>query len=221
MLPSLQAKVMQVLEKRTMRRLGETEERPVDVRLIASTHRDLEQMMKAGTFREDLWYRLSLARVELPPLRERKGDTQLLAQHFLYELAERTGRVRPHGFSPAALKALERFSWPGNVRQLRATVDSAFLLARGELIQIGDLSPELQGSKNTLDPASEQALGTWSEASQVGRLQIGQRYLSAVLQRYEGNVVDAAQHAGVERESFYRLLRKHEVDPTQYRKESD
>ena len=221
MLPSLQAKLTRVLEERTIRRVGEGEERPVNVRLIAATHRNLEEMVQAGTFREDLWYRLNVARVTLPPLRERRDDIELLAQYFHREIAGRSGKKGPRAFSPQAMNALKSFDWPGNVRQLRAVVERSYVLSTGELIQLKDLSPEVLNASATDAEAPELLAGTWTEATEWGRLEIGRRYLSGVLRKYDGNVVQAAKHAGVERESFYRLLRKHELDPTNFRDDSN
>ena len=219
MLPSLQAKMTRVLEERTIRRVGESQERPINVRLIAATHRDLSEMVKAETFREDLWYRLNVALIQLPPLRERKDDIELLAKHFLRDLAVKTANKRTREFSSQAMSALRSYDWPGNVRQLRAVVERAHVLASDAVIELKDLSPEVLRAEygDTEDP--KLTSGTWTEACEWGRFEIGRRYLVAVLRHYSGNVAQAAKHAGVERESFYRLMRKHELDPTRFRDE--
>ncbi len=220
MLPSLQAKLTRVLEEGAIRRVGETSERAVDVRLIAATHRDLSKMVHNQTFREDLWYRLNVATIVLPPLRERSSDIELLAHGFLREQAERSGGGTPSTFDHAALDALLTYDWPGNVRQLRAAVERACIIAEGESIRIGDLPPEVLKNefKNEEDPAL--AACTWARACEYGREQTARRYLEAVLRRFSGSVADAARHADVERESFYRLLRKHQVDPIDFRRSS-
>ncbi|MEZ4459154.1 MAG: sigma-54 dependent transcriptional regulator [bacterium] len=212
MRPSLQAKLTRVLEERAVRRVGESVERPVDVRLVGATHRDLPAMVKAGTFREDLMYRLNVAQVVVPPLRERDEDIPLLAKFFLAQHSER-GRIKATGFSADAEALLAGFDWPGNVRQLRSAVERASAVATGDLVQIEDLPPELSrsGASGALSTL------TWSEALERGRLQVGRQYLEDVLRRYQGNVQDAAEQAGVERESFYRLLRKHGVDAAAFR----
>lgn len=217
MLPSLQAKLTRVLEERVVRRVGESEERPVDVRLIAATHRDLGGMVKAGTFREDLWYRLNVALVQIPPLRDRKEDLELLAAHFLDELAERTGAGRRIDLSHGAVDALLRFEWPGNIRQLRSAMERARVISNGESIELADLPPEILQFEYGEDEDPQLLAGTWSQACEWGRLHTGRRYLEGVLKHCDGQILEAAKHAGVERESFYRLLRKHNVDPSLFR----
>ncbi|MCB9647091.1 MAG: sigma-54-dependent Fis family transcriptional regulator [Deltaproteobacteria bacterium] len=218
MRPSLQAKLTRALEERTVRRVGENKERPVDVRLIAATHRDVEAMVAAGTFREDLWYRLNVALVQLPPLRERKEDVPLLAHHFLRQQAERARGRTFTGFTHAALEAMLAYDWPGNVRQLRSAVERAAVVSTHPELDVGDLPPEVL--RVDLAPeGADLAASTWSEALERGRADVGRRYLEAVLRRFEGQVAEAAAHAGVERESFYRLLRRHGVDPATYRRE--
>jgi len=217
MRPSLQAKLTRALEERTIRRVGEGRERAVDVRLIAATHRDLEAMVATGSFREDLWYRLNVALVSIPPLRQRPEDIEILAYHFLRQQAERGHTRTQRGFTHAALDTLLAFEWPGNVRQLRSAVERASVMASGEEIDRVDLPPELLRAGAASDEDPELSAGTWSHALELGRARAGTRYLQAVLRRSDGNVAQAAAHAGVERESFYRLLRKHGVDPADFR----
>jgi two-component system, NtrC family, response regulator HydG len=212
MRPSLQAKLTRVIEERAVRRLGESKERPVDVRLIAATHRDLESMVKAGSFREDLWYRLNVALIRIPPLRDRKEDIPILAHYVLGLQAERSQGRKIRGISKDAMEMLMAFDWPGNVRQLRSAVERACLLAREDEIEVVDLPPELLHTTMGTTDDPNVAEGTWAQALERGRIEIGKRYLEAVMRRFEGRVADAAAHAGVERESFYRLLRKHGVN---------
>jgi two-component system response regulator HydG len=210
MRPSLQAKLTRALEERAIRRLGDSSEQPVDARVVAATHRDIEGMVADESFREDLWYRLNVAVVRIPPLRERKEDIELLASHFLRERAPARGR-QIIGFTTAAISAMEAYDWPGNIRQLRAVVERACVVSTRERIDVGDLPPEVLGAR----PRESTKLGdlTWSEAVEQGRITTARSYLEEVLQRYEGRVSEAAAHAGVERESFYRLLRRFGVDP--------
>lgn len=217
MLPSLQAKLTRVLEERAIRRVGEGNERAIDVRLIAATHRDLEAMVKSGTFREDLWYRLNVALIELPPLRRRPGDVELLARRFLGEQFERARGKAPRGFDHASLEALLSYDWPGNVRQLRSAIERACVIAEGEEIHISDLPSEVLRREFGTEEESILAASTWAKASDYGREQTARRYLAAVLRRFEGDISLAAKHAEIERESFYRLLRKHQVDPGDFR----
>jgi two-component system response regulator HydG len=213
---SLQAKLTRALEERAVRRIGESSERPVDARLVTATHRDMEAMVAEGSFREDLWYRLNVAAVRIPPLRERKEDIELLASHFLKERTPVRGR-RIVGFSSAAVAVMEGFDWPGNVRQLRAAVERACVVSVGERIDVGDLPPEISGSPPRDDRLAKLADLTWSEAVEEGRIAAARAYLEEVLDRHQGRVSEAAAHAGVERESFYRLLRRDRVDPDTHR----
>ncbi len=214
---SLQAKLTRALEERAIRRVGDSIERPVDVRLIAATHRDLESMARNGTFREDLWYRLNVAVLQLPPLRERKDDIDLLAHHFLRLQTERTPQRTIKGFSTAALEALMAFDWPGNVRQLRSAVERACIVTRDETLDLSDLPPELLRETNLIENDASISQCTWAEAIERGRTDAGKRYLEALMRRFDGQVGQAAAQAGVERESFYRLLRKHDVDAAEFR----
>jgi two-component system response regulator HydG len=210
MRPSLQAKLTRALEERAIRRLGDSSEQPVDARIVAATHRDIEGMVADESFREDLWYRLNVAVVRIPPLRQRKEDVELLASHFLRERAPTRGR-QIIGFTTAAISAMEAYDWPGNIRQLRAAVERACVVSTHERIDVGDLPPEVLGAR----PRESTRLAdlTWSEAVEQGRITTARSYLEEVLRRYEGRVSEAAAHAGVERESFYRLLRRFGVEP--------
>jgi transcriptional regulator with GAF, ATPase, and Fis domain len=139
---ALQTKLLRVLEERRFERVGGTRPIAVDVRLIAATNRDLADMVRRGTFREDLYYRLSVVATVVPPLRERADDIPLLAEHFLARMRQQVGR-RVVGFRPEALRALMAHAWPGNVRELRNAVERAVVLGRGEWIEEGDLPPGL------------------------------------------------------------------------------
>ena len=212
MRPSLQAKLTRAIEERAVRRLGESRERAVDVRLIAATHRDLFAMVKSGGFREDLWYRLNVAMIRVPALRERRADIELLSAHFLREIAGSIPDRRLFGFTPEAQAALGRYAWPGNVRQLRSAVERACVVGTNERIDVEDLPPEVTDTAETPGHADLAAL-TWQEASDRARDDSARRYLLGVLKRHSGRIAAAANHAGVERESFYRLLRKYGVRP--------
>jgi two-component system response regulator HydG len=210
MRPSLQAKLTRAIEERAVRRLGDSRERAVDVRLIAATHRDLAAMVKSGGFREDLWYRLNVAMIQVPPLRERREDIESLASHFLRELAGTMPDRPVEGFTKETMALLQRYSWPGNVRQLRAAVERARVVGNGALVEADDLPAEVLSMDEALRVPDFASL-PWQEAMDQARDEAARRYLAAVLKRSGGKVAAAAQHAGVERESFYRLLRKHSV----------
>ncbi|MDQ3298462.1 MAG: sigma-54 dependent transcriptional regulator [Myxococcota bacterium] len=138
----LQTKFLRVLEERRFERVGGQKAIDVDVRMVAATNRDLAEMVKRGTFREDLYYRLSVITVEVPPLRERLDDVPLLAEHFLARLRSQAAR-RITGFSPEALAAMSRYAWPGNVRELRNAIERAIVLGDREHIMVQDLPPQV------------------------------------------------------------------------------
>ncbi len=220
--PTIQAKLTRVLEERSVRRIGESRERKVDVRLIAATHRDLRTMVKAGSFREDLWFRLNVCILELPPLRQRREDIPLLAQRFLAERAPH-GRSSATRFSQAAIDALCAYRWPGNVRELRSAVERAAILETTPEITLGSLPMEIQGTHTIRDRSgNDDELGrlTYREAVDTSRVETNRRYLEAVLRRFRGDVSAAAEHAGIERESFYRLMRRAGLSAEEFRDNS-
>lgn len=204
--PALQAKLTRVLEERKIRRLGESRERACDVRIIAATHRDIETMARTGAFREDLWYRLNVATIKIPPLRERPEDIEVLAVKFLDELSAKEG-TRAVGFTQLAMSTLLAYAWPGNVRQLRAVVERASLLSAGHRVDLGHLPQELN-EPPPMGSGVDLAALSWNDALNQARSSAARYYLEEVLRRHGGNVASAAAHAGVERESYYRLLRR-------------
>ncbi|GAB4254262.1 MULTISPECIES: sigma 54-interacting transcriptional regulator [Deferrisoma] len=203
---NLQVKLLRVLQDREVRPVGATRVFPVDVRVIAATHRDLDREVREGRFREDLYYRIHVVRLEIPPLAERREDIPLLAEHFLRRLAERSGR-RVAGFAPEAMELLLAAPWPGNVRQLANVVEHAFTLCTAPLIPADLVREALR------EPA--EAVPTLAEARRRFELE----YLVRVLQMAEGNVTRAARMAGRNRTEFYRLLRRHHLDPNLFKAE--
>jgi two-component system NtrC family response regulator len=139
----LQVKLLRVLQERTFERVGGSESVEVDIRIVAATNKDLQAAVAAGTFREDLFYRLNVVRIDMPALRERREDIPLLAWHFLRKYAEENGK-NVHGFTPEGMDALTGYEWPGNVRQLQNVVERCVVLASGELIGIADLPAEVR-----------------------------------------------------------------------------
>ena len=198
----LQAKLTRTLEERSIRRLGEARERAVDVRIIAATHRDIEGMARIGSFREDLWYRLNVATIHVPPLRERREDIELLATRFLRDYAPEAP-----GFTPLAMNALLNYAWPGNVRQLRAALERAALVSGSQRVDIGHLPSQVR-EPPPMGSGVDLAALSWNDATAEARASAARYYLEEVLRRHGGNVTEAAAHAGVERESYYRLLRR-------------
>ena len=208
-----QGKLLRVLETRSIRRVGDTTERDVDIRLIATTNRDLGEMVKVGRFRADLYYRLNVVPVTLPPLRERTGDIRLLARAFLEELA-RQMELESTVFSPEALQQMAVYPWPGNVRELRNIVQRLAVLYGGTRIELEHLPLEIRESKRTL--SATELPRTWDEFRGYKRHvveELERRFLTAALERCGQNVTHAAESVGMQRPNFHALLRHHGLKP--------
>ncbi|MDM0081761.1 sigma 54-interacting transcriptional regulator [Variovorax sp. J31P179] len=205
--PALQVKLLRVLQERAVRPLGGSQSIAVDVRIISATHRDLDAAMEAGQFREDLYYRLNVVTLSLPPLSARREDIPLLANHFLQRLSTKYGK-RLSGFAPEALKALTTASWPGNVRQLFNVVEQVCALSSSPLIPLALVQRALRV------PSVE--VQTYAEAKQ----RFERDYLVGLLKLTDGNVADAARLADRNRTEFYRLLQKHELTPGHFKAET-
>ncbi|MEO8021188.1 sigma 54-interacting transcriptional regulator [Polaromonas sp.] len=201
---ALQVKLLRVLQERTVRPLGSSQSIPVNVRILSATHRDLDAAMAEGQFRTDLYYRLNVVTLTLPPLSERREDIALLANHFLVKLADKYGK-RLSGFAPEALKALSTAAWPGNVRQLYNVVEQVCALASTPLIPLTLIQRALRSP-------SVQVL-TLAEARQ----RFEREYLVGLLKLTDGNVADAARLADRNRTEFYRLMQKHSLTPGHFK----
>jgi len=197
---SLQVKLLRVLQDRKVRPVGATEAYDVDVRIISATHRDLEAEMSAGNFREDLYYRLNVVALQLPPLTERREDIPLLANHFLTHLAGKY-RKSVSGFAPEALELLVAASWPGNVRQLYNVVEQSVALCTTPLIPASWVQQAIQSQHAEFASFEDARRGFERE------------YLTQLLKITEGNVTQAARLAKRNRTEFYKLLQRHQLDP--------
>jgi DNA-binding NtrC family response regulator len=209
---AVQVKLNRVLQDREIRRVGENAPVQVDVRVVAATNRELREEVKAGRFREDLFYRLHVLAVVLPPLRDRSEDVPLLAAHFLEKHARAVRRTL-RGFAPDALRRLVAHAWPGNVRELENTVERAVAVAGGEEIQVEDLPPEvaLGGAMSSGAGSGISGLAAlpYKDVVAEARDRVSREYLAAILKEFGGNVTRAAERAGMERESLHRLLRRY------------
>ena len=203
---STQTRMLRVLETRSFTRVGGTRELTVTVRLVAATHRNLQAMVADGRFREDLLYRLSVIKTELPPLRDRPDDIEALVRHFAAQFGDEIGR-RVERIAPEALGVLRSYRWPGNVRELRNVVERALVLGDGTSIELDDLPPELLHSAPvgaaTLSPAP---LGTVRTLEQLERDAI-----AAALDATGGNKARAAALLGIDRTTLYRKLKDHDL----------
>ena len=195
----MQVKLLRVLQERQVRRVGENKDRTVNVRVLAATNRDLGLEVSAARFRQDLYYRLRVVELRVPPLRERPEDVLLLARMFLAEVVERTGR-KITGFTPRVANQLVRYNWPGNVRELGNAVERAVVLATSTRVDIEDL-PEEVG----LALPSTYASGAVKPLSEVER-----EYVLAVLEAVGGNKAKAAEQLGIGQATLYRKLKEYE-----------
>ena len=202
--PALQVKLLRVLQERSVRPVGANESIPIDVRILSATHRDLDAAMAEGQFREDLFYRLNVVALTLPPLGDRREDIPLLANHFLSKLAEKYNKPL-NGFAPDALKALATALWPGNVRQLHNVVEQVCALASTPLI------PHALVQRALRVPSVE--VLSFAQA----RERFERDYLVGLLKMTDGNVADSARLADRNRTEFYRLLQKHGLTPGRFR----
>jgi len=202
-----QAKVLRVLQEKKLERVGSTQSIEVDVRVISATHRDLEKEVEAEEFREDLYYRLKVVEIELPPLRERTEDIPALSLRFLEQLAERLGR-EPKPLSPQALAALTRHAWPGNVRELRNVLEQAAVLASGEAIEVEDLHLHSAGSGGGTAFLDADDGVTFSDAKRQTVEAFERDFLLRALRENEGNVSRTAQSIGMVRQSLQQKIRE-------------
>ena len=217
---TLQVKLLRALQERQIRRVGGTSQIAVDVRVVSATNRDLREAVAKGQFREELYYRVNVIEIRLPPLRERAGDVRLLAHAFL----KRYGGARVRGWDDAAMAAVEAYAWPGNVRELQNVVERACALAEGDTITPRDLPDHvLAGGRPRTAPgtASEgpvvesQLAGTTDLALKDAKDRwlavLEASYLKQLLQRHAGNISAAAKAAGIDRKTFHRLVNKHHI----------
>ncbi|TCO81968.1 two-component system response regulator GlrR [Plasticicumulans lactativorans] len=200
----MQAKLLRVLQERQVRPVGSTQSVAVDVRILSATHRDLDELLAQGQFREDLYYRLNVVALHLPPLRERREDIPLLVAHLLARLAEKAGEA-PKRFAPEALEALVGADWPGNVRQLQNVVEHCVALAVTPVIPLALVRRALRDRAGQLPSLAEARDGFERD------------YLIRVLQLTGGNVTQAARLAQRNRTEFYKLLARHGLEPALFK----
>ncbi len=215
--PAVQVKLLRALQEKEIRRVGENRAVKVDVRLVAATNRDLKAEVAAGRFREDLFYRLHVFPVTLPPLRERREDVPLLAQHFLEKHANALRRDLD-GFAPDALRALTGYPWPGNVRELENAIERAVAVGGGKRVQLRDLPPEVKGTQEGAIPPDVLAKLPYRDALDLARERVSRDYITTLLRELDGNVTKAAERAGMERETLHRLMKRYGIRAEDFRK---
>ncbi|MFA6108367.1 MAG: sigma-54 dependent transcriptional regulator [Candidatus Latescibacterota bacterium] len=209
---SLQVKFLRVLQDGRFRRLGSTQEREVDLRLICATNQELEQRVEEGRFREDLYYRINTFTITIPPLKERRDDIPLLANHFLHHYGEQNQR-HLKGIAPEAMELLVAHEWKGNVRELEHVIERALVLASGDQLEIEDLPLNIQAvsAQESTAPRAYMDL-PFKDAKARLVEEFERRYIVEVLGKYQGNISRAAVHSGIDRRSLHRLLAKYKID---------
>jgi DNA-binding NtrC family response regulator len=214
----LQAKLLRVLQERRVRRVGARQENPVDVRVVAATSRPIDRMVEEGSFRRDLFYRINVVRIDLPPLRARGDDIGLLAEHFANRAAQEMGRPIG-GLSTDVYQVLKSYHWPGNVRELQNVVRRAIALTRSPNAGIDDLPDEVVAAAGRSTGAEAGAVGFFARrAEHVARFE--REFLTDLLTRHLGDVSAAAREARLPRGTLYRLLKGHAIDAAAFRKPS-
>ena len=199
----LQVKLLRVLQENNIRPIGATDAIPVNVRVISATHRDLQQLMMSGQFREDLYYRLNVVHIEMPPLNRRREDIPLLVSHFLAQISNESG-VRKI-YAPEAVELLATADWPGNIRQLSNVVRQNVALSQTPIIPVELVQQSLGGTQSKL-PSFDEARDEFTRS-----------YLSQILQITGGNVSQAARLAKRNRTDFYKLLSRHQLTPEDFK----
>ena len=212
--PTLQTKLLRVLQEKEIKPLGDTRTRKVDVRIIASTNQDLEAKMQAGSFREDLYYRLNVAALVMPPLRERSEDLLLLVDHFIRKTACEL-EITPKTLTNAARELLLRHGWPGNVRELENTIRGVMAMTPGSVIDT-DSFQNWTPAERPAAPAPDTELPYKVVKDQVLE-QFTTAYVTRLLEKTHGNVSLAAERSGIKRQSLQKILKRYGIDPEQFR----
>ncbi len=201
MSPAVQAKLLRVLDDRNYRRVGGTKERHTNARIIAATNKPLEAEQKAGRFREDLYYRLSVVTIDLPPLQKRREDIPSLIEHFLTTRQYGKARCR---IRSDAMQALLDYAWPGNVRELANVLERAQILAEEALITLDDLPDGMHPARTPVESGHPDSLSLDEQERRV---------VQQALHQAAGNKVHAAKLLGISRRALYRLVKKHDLLP--------
>jgi len=210
--PTVQAKLLRVLQEGEVRRIGSQKWVKVDVRVIAATNKDLAALVRAGSFREDLYYRLNVVSVQLPPLRDRADDIPALAHHFLRRYADEVGKTIT-GLSDEAVRVLRAYQWPGNIRELENAVERAVTLANHRVLTADDLPLEVRKRPPAQEASQIASTLTGMFADAPTLEEVKKRYIWHVLQQNRGNLSRAAVILDVDRRSLYRMMDRYKLEP--------
>jgi DNA-binding NtrC family response regulator len=215
---SMQVKLLRVIQERRIERVGGIDAIDIDVRLVAATNRSLEKMVADGKFREDLYYRLNVVKIDLPPLRERREDIPILSAHFAAKYV-RTGRTPPE-FSPEAMERLLHYHWPGNVRQLENAVERACVTVRHGTIESGDLPADISGRPATGDDPKIDLNRPLPQLIAEASATLEERYLRLAMQKTRGHVGKCAELIGLSRRSVTDKLSQYNIDKSEFKDEA-
>jgi two-component system, NtrC family, response regulator HydG len=209
-----QPKLLRAIQERSVRSVGSAEQRQVDVRIVAATNRNLRREVEAGRFRADLFYRLDVVRIEVPPLRDRRGDVDVLVEHFVQRFGAPVGIT---SVTPEARELLRAYPWPGNVRQLRNAIERGCALGHAPALRVEDLPPELAAGTSPGSAAAAEGGGTFQEMKARRIAAIEQSYLEALLHKHKGNVTHCSEEAGMARSAFQKLMQKYGIRSADFR----
>ncbi|MBE0575524.1 MAG: sigma-54-dependent Fis family transcriptional regulator [Desulfuromonadales bacterium] len=208
----LQKKLLRILQEKTFTRVGETRQRSTEARIVAATNRNLEQEVKGGGFREDLFYRLKVIEIPVPPLRERSEDVPLLVRHYIERLNRKLNR-KVRGITAEAMKILQHYPWPGNVRELVHLLEQVMTFHNPRDLDVSHLPLHLH-----TETVSSLPLGTYADLKEELLDEAGFEYFQKLMIYYHGNVSRVAEHAGLNRRHLHRLFQKLDFDPSLYRR---
>lgn len=214
--PFIQVKLLRVLQEGEIERVGDSKKRRIDIRTITATHRDLYAMMREGRFREDLYYRLKVFPIFLPPLRERREDIPLLVSHFLRQMNEKTGK-QIRNLSQPALRMLMSYGWPGNVRELENAIEHAFVLCNRDAIEPLDLPVEIRQAEQ---PAECIPVPAAAAPAMIGRKKLTKDALLELLAACDWNKAEVARQAGLSRTAIWKYMKKWDI-PLQRQEENE
>jgi DNA-binding NtrC family response regulator len=216
--PAMQVKLLRVLQERTITRVGGTESIPVDVRIIAATNADLKEEVKTGRFREDLFYRVNVIPIYVPPLRERKEDIPVLAAHFLRMYRDRI-KKRITGISNEVIERLKSYDWPGNVRELENVIEHSVIMEETDTLTLASLPLRIL-AVSVLQEHDFEAM-SMAQARKVVLERFEKEYLSYVLDKYKGRIGESARHAGLTARSIHGKMKSHGIRKESYRKKPE
>lgn len=211
--PGLQIKLLRTLQDQMVRKLGGNELTQVNIRIISATNQNIELALKNDVLRQDFYYRLNVITISVPPLRERKGDIPVLADHFLKKFVDNTTK-KISGFTEEVINLLENYNWPGNVRELENTIERAVALSKGNIITLAELPSSILAKNDLLHNYEGKKLTT---LKQKAIEEIEKKYLLFLLERYEGNITKVADAAGLTRRHVYRMINAYKIDPDIWR----